>query len=684
MRLIQSIVNRLLSFHREQKLLFVDPASRKPIAHIQAFAQRLWIMGDIRYMAIKYKPTNVPTHISVVSQSGELTKDCNFSVHETEDNDWVVLESSFEWPTDFQEEISVFAHFESSKAASTLVKWQYVSASRLSIENQYAITRHLPELAESPDSTPWLRKLLFSIIIPVYNPNLLYLRDCIESAINQKGPVDFEIILTVDEIDSEGKNYLSNIAKVHAFIHVHFNAEVRHISENLNQGLKLASGDYCCFLDQDDFIERNALHTIQHWINEDALPDIIYSDEDKTLSNGKPHRPIYKPDFDPYLLKSVNYVNHFLIVKRAFGNQLGWFRKGFEGAQDYDFLIRALAYEPTVVHVSKILYHWRMTPKSTATAFSNKSYAGKAMKQALMEHFNRIEKDVRLEEGKFPGMLNYYPNVEIYPDVVIFCFDSDDAKFDRMRSKELMKGGYPGQIKVVLVVDESKVSAFRKLESNFDNFFIEPVSAETTFSTNQLFRLSKKYKSPVYGVLLKNSEFVESDFLEKAIGYFNDSNVDIVSSMGVDPSGNLLHAGLIPSMQKPLGLAFMKGMSMDHPGYFRKDAVRQVTLASINGMFIRSNLLSELDDMKIPERPTVAHVDLCLGARKLGRSVLFNPHCSVRVRREDTDNLDDSDMRDQSVRSQWGETLNRSDLWFNANLSCTSERPLLRRFQTNV
>jgi glycosyltransferase involved in cell wall biosynthesis len=158
----------------------------------------------------------------------------------------------------------------------------------------------------------------------------------------------------------------------------------KHIVPNTNEGLSAATGDFVAFMDHDDTLSPWALNEIVVALDANPKIDLFYSDEDKLSDDGK-HRssPLFKPDFSPALITTVNYISHLNVVRRPLVEKLGGLREGFDGAQDYDFILRALTTKPVVHHIPKILYHWRQAEGSTAVHPDRKDYVEAAAMRAL-------------------------------------------------------------------------------------------------------------------------------------------------------------------------------------------------------------------------------------------------------------------------------------------------------------
>jgi glycosyltransferase involved in cell wall biosynthesis len=168
-------------------------------------------------------------------------------------------------------------------------------------------------------------------------------------------------------------------------IKVTYLTENQGISGASNAALALATGEFVGLLDHDDELAPWALLEVVKLLNQNPNLDFIYSDEDKLEPDGRRSEPFFKPDFSPDLLTSMNYICHFSVFRRELFDKVGGFRKGFEGSQDYDLILRVSEQTKNIAHIPKILYHWRKIPGSASGSVNAKSYAYHAAVKALEE-----------------------------------------------------------------------------------------------------------------------------------------------------------------------------------------------------------------------------------------------------------------------------------------------------------
>jgi O-antigen biosynthesis protein len=259
----------------------------------------------------------------------------------------------------------------------------------------------LNEMAKSVANFSYRPK--FSIVVPVYNVDARWLTCFIESVLAQVYP-DWELCIADDHSSAPHVRPLLEVfAGKDCRIRLVFRDANGHISEATNSALEMATGDFVCLMDNDDEISPHALYEFASMLNRDESIDMIYSDEDKLDMEGNRYGPFFKPDWSPEAIEGCMYTSHFACYRMKLVREIGVFRSAFNGAQDYDFVLRFTERSSKIVHVPKILYHWRAIPGSTASSMDMKHYVIDAAVRALTEHAKRMAGSGLAKPGFFSG-----------------------------------------------------------------------------------------------------------------------------------------------------------------------------------------------------------------------------------------------------------------------------------------
>jgi glycosyltransferase involved in cell wall biosynthesis len=237
---------------------------------------------------------------------------------------------------------------------------------------------------------------LISVIMPVYNANLDWLDQAVES-LRRQVYQEWELCIADDcSSRDEVRQALSALPRRDARIKVTFRKENGHISAASNTAIELASGSFLALMDQDDLIPVNALLEMAEAISSHPEAGLLYSDEDKIDELNLRESPTDKGPWDPEKLRVNNYISHLGVYRSDLVRAIGGFRLGFEGAQDHDLALRCtekLA-RHQIIYVPKILYHWRIHANSTAASRRAKPYALQARDRCLAEHQRRLQENV--------------------------------------------------------------------------------------------------------------------------------------------------------------------------------------------------------------------------------------------------------------------------------------------------
>lgn len=240
-----------------------------------------------------------------------------------------------------------------------------------------------------PDSRD--KSIKFSVVMPVYKPDMNFFRAAIRS-IKQQSYDNWELCICDDNSScQELRGFLSELQEIDSRIKVCISDVNGHISNSSNRAANLADGDFLVLMDQDDLLPVHALDVVASAIKENPQLEMVFSDEDKLDSDGKRFDPYFKNGWDRYLIWSHNFYSHLGVFKRELFEAVGGFREGYEGAQDYDLVLRCIEKTPDsrIKHIPHILYHWRVHELSTASAIDTKPYAEIATIRSLEDHLER-------------------------------------------------------------------------------------------------------------------------------------------------------------------------------------------------------------------------------------------------------------------------------------------------------
>lgn len=231
---------------------------------------------------------------------------------------------------------------------------------------------------------------LISVVVPAHRLHQRYLTALVNSVIMQEYG-HWELIIVNAGMKPNESRRLSELTSRDRRIRCIEIPDNLHIAGNTNAGINAAKGEYIGLLDYDDTLSPQALAgVIAEW-KIDPLTDVFYSDEDKITNSGRTRlNPTFKPAFSPDQLLSHNYITHFLVVRRTILQDLGGIREGFNGAQDYDLVLRLSRATNRFRRIPIIAYHWRLAKGSTAVLISEKDYASIAGQKALADHFKAL------------------------------------------------------------------------------------------------------------------------------------------------------------------------------------------------------------------------------------------------------------------------------------------------------
>ena len=533
-----------------------------------------------------------------------------------------------------------------------------------------------------------------SIILPVYNTPEKFLSKAIDSVRAQIYP-HWELCIADDASSAPHiRPLLEHYQRIDNRIRVTFRTENGHIAAASNSALTLATGEYVGLLDHDDELRPHALAEVVKTINHQPDLRLIYSDEDKIDEDGNRFDPYFKPDWMPDLLIGHNYLCHFSVCRADTLHLIGGWRAGFDGAQDWDLQLRIVEQTPAaqIVHIPKILYHWRAVTGSTALATNEKQYVVEAARKAITEHFKRTS--VKVELIHQPGnhwRARYALPLPIPLVSLIIPTRNGLTYLDRCVESILKKTSYPN-FEIIVAdngSDDAETCAYlQKITkpasihtSDGRTIVVRVLSCPGAFNYSAINNNAVHEARGEFVALLNNDlEVITSDWLEELVSHAARPGIGCVGPMLYYPNNTLQHAGVVLGIAGHAGHAF-KGLKRGTPGYMNHArlvknysavtgaclVVRKSTYEQVGGLDA-ANLAISLND-----------VDFCLKVHAAGYLNLWTPFAELYHHESATRGYEDSPekmarfAREREVLRQRWLTLLERDPAYNPNLSLETE-----------
>ncbi|EFQ16159.1 glycosyltransferase, group 2 family protein [Enterococcus faecalis EnGen0311] len=520
-----------------------------------------------------------------------------------------------------------------------------------------------------------------SIAMPVYNVEEKWLRLCIDSILNQVY-TNWELCMADDaSTDPNVKNILTEYQQLDERIRVVFREQNGHISEATNSALAIATGEFVALLDNDDELAINAFYEVVKVLNENPELDLIYSDEDKIDMDGNRSDPAFKPDWSPDLLLGTNYISHLGVYRRSILEEIGGFRKGYEGSQDYDLVLRFTekTTKERITHIPKVLYYWRMLPTSTAVDQGSKGYAFEAGLRAVQDALVRRGINGHATHGAANGLYDVYYDIESEKLVSIIIPTKNGYKdVQRCVSSIIEKTTYQNY-EIIMADNGSTDPKMHELYAEFEQqlpgrFFVESIDIPFNFSTINN-RAAKKAHGEYLLFLNNDTEVITENWLTLMVSFAQQERIGCVGAKLLYPNNTVQHAGVI------LGLGGVAGHGhYGYPhgdlGYFGRLAIN-VNYSAVTAACL---LMKKADFDAVggfEEAFTVAFndVDLCLKVQALGRDNVWLHEAELYHFESQTRGYDDKGKKKKRfeqekvmMEEKWGPLI-ENDPFYNPNLT---------------
>ncbi|HEA1146475.1 TPA: glycosyltransferase family 2 protein, partial [Escherichia coli] len=501
-------------------------------------------------------------------------------------------------------------------------------------------TVELPSLPGNKEVSLMLASMthppVISIVIPVYNPAEIYLRACLDSVLAQSYP-HWELCIADDRSPKEHvQRVLREYEAKDSRIKVVYRKHNGHISAASNSALEIAKGDFVALLDHDDVLPEHAMLFMAQAICEQPHTQILYSDEDKINARGERFDPHFKSDWNPDLFFSQNYVSHLGVYRRSLLQQIGGFRLGVEGSQDQDLLLRCLPHVAAeqIVHIPRVLYHWRTIEGSTALASGEKSYTTEAGIKALRDYFSKQQPEVTVEAGLVPNTYRVrYPISEPAPLVSLLIPTRDRRALTETAVRSIVDCSTYTHFEILILdngsVEQETLDFFAQIQQEDSRVRVLRYDHPFNYSAINNFGV-RHAKGAIIGLVNNDIEVINPDWLTEMVSHCMRPEIGCVGAKLYYSNDTIQHGGVI------LGIGGVAGHShkqypRHHPGYFSRLLLTQ-NLSAVTAacLLIRKNIYEEVAGLD-EENLHVAFndVDFCLKVREAGYRNLWTPYAEL-------------------------------------------------------
>jgi GT2 family glycosyltransferase len=488
-------------------------------------------------------------------------------------------------------------------------RWLVVSAPR---------GRDLAAMRDS--SRRFAARPLVSIVMPTYNSEESWLREAIES-VREQAYENWELCIADDcSPDPRVREILAEEAARDPRIKVVTREANGGIAAASNSALESATGEWVGLLDHDDLLQPHALYRVVERINAEPQVDLIYSDEDKLLLDGRRGHPFFKPDWSPDLLTSINYVCHFTVIRKAVLDTLGGFRTGFDGSQDHELFLRITDSTSRVAHIADVLYTWRMVPSSSALNADAKPGAATARRAAIEEALERRGAVGRVEPARQPGWYHARYALRGRPPVTIVIPTRDRVDLLRACVESIRSVSTYRKFRITIVDNDSRDPATLDYLRGAE---FSVVRHPGNFNYAAIVNHGVRALDPLpdeHVLLLNNDMEVRTpDWIEAMLEHSQRREVGAVGCRLLYPDGRPQHEGVVTGIGGTAN-------NVDLSSYFGLGTViRDVGAVTGAAMMLRRSTWDEMGGLDETLRVAFNDIDLCLRLRKQGLRIVYTP-----------------------------------------------------------
>ena len=538
---------------------------------------------------------------------------------------------------------------------------------------------------------------LISFVVPLYKTPEKFLRAMIES-VQAQSYSDWELCLA-DGSGSEGnceeivKTYMANDPRIR-YTNIGSNLG---ISGNSNAAIAMAKGDFVALVDHDDIIVPEAAYMIVEALNQDPEIEVLYSDEDKIDMKGKKFfEPNMKPDFSPDMLTAVNYICHLFVVKKTLLDRIGGFREEFNGAQDYDLILRATEATEHIKHIPRVLYHWRCHRNSTAQDPKSKLYAFEAGIRAIDEHYKRVGIPAHAEHGYNYGMYHTIFDWGREPKVSVLIPNKDHTDDLNVAINSLENVATYKNLEIIVIennsTEEKTWEYYKKVCERYSNVKVVKFTCENGFNYSDINNYGEKFATGEYLLLLNNDvEIINPDTIQELLGYAMRKDVSAVGAQLFYPDDTTQHAGVVVGLGGVAGHSFPGCPKGDAAYMGRNLYANNYSAVTAACLMVEKAKFEEIGGLDNGLAVAFNDVDFCMRLRAKGWLIVYNPYATLYHYESKSRGIEDTPEKKKRFqkevyffRDRWKDELAKGDPYYNPNLTLDKNDFSLRNLYTNV
>ena len=526
----------------------------------------------------------------------------------------------------------------------------------------------------------FLNAPLISVVVPAYHTPPLFLRQMLDSLVAQTYGGWELCIANGSPDDKEMEAVLEEYEKRDSRIRHENLKENLGIAENTNAAFRMAKGEFIGLLDHDDLLAPNALYEIALALEKNPEADVVYTDEDKVTTDLKEHfQPHLKPDFNLDLLRSNNYICHFFTVRREIVEQVGGFRKEFDGAQDYDFIFRCTEEARKILHIPEILYHWRTHKESTADNPASKMYAFEAGKRAIEAHLKRTGTDGEVSHTPDLGFYRVKYPVKGEPLISIIIPNKDEKESLEACLKSIWEKTTYKNYEIIVVENNSTSDEIFRYYKEISKKGVRLLRWKKEFNYSAINNFGAAHAKGEFLLFLNNDvTVITPDWLTELAGLCQRKEVGAAGVKLLYPDNTIQHAGCVIGIGGIAGHMFVD-MPANRTGYLHKASLLQdMSAVTAACMIMKKQVFDQVGGFTEELAVAFNDVDLCLKINKAGSLVVYDPYVQLYHMESKTRGAEDSKEKVRRfqteieyMRCHWLDILKNGDPYYNKNLSLT-------------